>query len=187
MMMSHRSTEQFQVLTRWRVDASPEEVADILCETRALPEWWPAAFLSATIIAPGGPGGVGQVALLHTKGWLPYTLRFLTEVHEGGVHGFTITVKGDFNGCCVCRARRVDGQTEVTFDWRIDFAKRGLRRLMPLFNWVFVANHRWSMQRGLESLRLEVARRRALCSGVAVTTAAPPGPTFRRFVRQPEA
>jgi hypothetical protein len=44
---------------------------------------------------------------------------------------------------------------------------------------LFAANHRWAMARGEESLRLELARRRAAGDPtVLAALPAPPGPTF---------
>ena len=72
-------------------------------------------------------------------------------------------------------AIRQDGElTEATYDWRISAEKPLLRYGSFLFRPIFSANHRWAMARGLESLELELRRRR----GEAV--AAPPGPTFTR-------
>ena len=54
-----------------------------------------------------------------------------------------------------------DGEfVDVTYDWRIKAEKPQLRygsfALRPFFR----ANHRWAMARGLESLELELGRRR---------------------------
>ena len=41
---------------------------------------------------------------------------------------------------------------------------------------LFEANHRWAMARGEESLRLELARRRATSDAARAQVPAPPGP-----------
>jgi len=69
----------------------------------------------------------------------------------------------------------------VTFDWRLRVEKMGVKELSPLLKPIFAANHRWAMRRGEESLKLELARRRAKAGGQA-DLAAPPGPTFISLV-----
>jgi hypothetical protein len=54
-----------------------------------------------------------------------------------------------------------DGEwTDVVFDWRLRAEKALLRWLSWIMKPVFSANHRWAMDRGEESLRREVERRR---------------------------
>lgn len=45
--------------------------------------------------------------------------------------------------------------------WRVSAAKPLLRYLSFLLKPVFAANHRWAMKKGEESLRIEIARRKA--------------------------
>ena len=60
--------------------------------------------------------------------------------------------------------------TEVKYEWAIRAQKPLLRHLSFLLKPVFTLNHRWAMARGLESLELELERRRGN------PAAAPPGP-----------
>jgi len=66
----------FTLATHWLVPASIEEVAAILSEPERLPEWWPAVYLSVALLDPGAPDGLGRTVAFHTRGWLPYTLRW---------------------------------------------------------------------------------------------------------------
>ena len=50
---------------------------------------------------------------------------------------------------------------DLTFDWKIRGDKLLLRYLSFLLKPIFAANHRWAMAKGEESLKLELARRRA--------------------------
>ena len=50
----------------------------------------------------------------------------------------------------------------VTFDWRVAAEKPLLRQVSAALRPVFEANHRWAMAQGEESLKLELARRRAV-------------------------
>ena len=67
---------------------------------------------------------------------------------------------------------------DVTYDWRLRAEKPLLRSLSFLLKPLFEANHRWAMAQGEESLRLELARRRA-------TTTAGARAFRRRLVRSP--
>jgi hypothetical protein len=66
---------------------------------------------------------------------------------------------------------------EVVYDWRIRAEKPLLRSLSFLLKPLFSANHEWAMARGEESLRLELARRRAASEEERARIPAPPGPT----------
>lgn len=67
-------------------------------------------------------------------------------------------------------------QVKATYDWRIRAEKPLLRRLSPLMRPLLEANHRWAMAQGEESLRLELARRRASTSEARRSVPPPPGP-----------
>lgn len=49
---------------------------------------------------------------------------------------------------------------------------------------IFAANHRWTLARGEESLKLELARRRAPNTEEAARIAPPPGPCFPYNLRR---
>ena len=166
----------YAFLTHWRVNATAEEVFDVLADPLALPHWWPSVYLEVKELKPGDPiTRVGRVIDLYTKGWLPYTLRWNFTVTESKrPTGFTLVAHGDFEGTGVWTIAQVDGQTEATYDWRIAAEKPLLRYGSLVFRQIFAANHRWAMARGEESLKLELRRRRG------ETVAAPPGPTFMR-------
>ena len=167
---------EYRFLTRWRVRATPQEVADILADAPSLARWWPSVYLEVKEVSPGDPTTrVGRVIELCTKGWLPYTLRWKFTVTESDPpRGFSLRAEGDFEGTGVWTITQ-DGQyTEATYDWRIAAQKPLLRYASFAMRPIFGANHRWAMARGLESLELELRRRRG------EKVAAPPGPTFAR-------
>src|SRR6266436_8764821 len=74
--------DAYVFLTRWRVEGTCGEVADVLGDPAALERWWPSVYLGVEELSPGDGHGVGRRARLHTKGWLPYTLRWEFEVVE---------------------------------------------------------------------------------------------------------
>jgi len=169
----------YAFLTRWVLDASLDEVNDILGDAERLPDWWPSVYLGVQVVEPGGPGGVGKVVDLHTKGWLPYTLRWrFRTVESRKPHGWTLEAEGDFVGRGVWTFRELGERVEVTYDWRIRAEKPVLRALSWVMKPVFSANHHWAMARGFESLQLEVARRRAPTPMLRAQIPPPPGPTW---------
>jgi polyketide cyclase/dehydrase/lipid transport protein len=167
---------EYAFLTTWRVRAAADEVFDVLADPLALKRWWPSVYLDVNELKPGAPDGAGRVIGLYTKGWLPYTLRWNFTVTESTrPRGFKLTAHGDFEGTGVWTIRQDGDFVEATYDWRISAEKPLLRYGTLVFRPIFAANHRWAMARGLESLELELRRRRG-----EVAVPDPPGPTFAR-------
>lgn len=170
-------TNDYHFVSRWRVDGTCGEVADILGDPVALARWWPAVYLDVQELAPPGPGGVGRRARLHTKGWLPYTLKWDLEVTESRYpHGFTIVATGDFDGRGIWTFAQDGSFVDITYDWRLRAEKPLLRNLSFLLRPIFEANHRWAMAQGETSLKLELARRRATSDAALARIPPPPGP-----------
>ena len=63
------------------------------------------------------------------------------------------------------------------YDWKIRADKPLLRRLSFALKPIFSANHHWAMRKGEESLRLELARRRATTAAERARIPAPPAAT----------
>jgi hypothetical protein len=171
----------YEFVTWWRVAGTREEVVAVLADASALPHWWPAVYLAVEPLQPGGAGGVGSRSLLHTKGWLPYTLRWeLTLTSPVRPEGFTVGARGDLNGVGRWTLTQDGPETVIRYDWQVSAEKPLLRRLSWLLKPAFAANHRWAMARGRESLALELRRRRAVDDAARAAVPAPPGPTFSR-------
>lgn len=156
------ASNDYHFITRWRVEATCEEVADVLKEAKDLPRWWPSVYLDVEEIEPGDENGVGRVVSLYTKGWLPYTLRWQFRVTESHYpYGFSLEAWGDFAGRGVWTFEQDGRFVNVIYDWKIRAEKKLLQWLSFLLKPIFSANHRWAMSRGEESLKLELARRRS--------------------------
>jgi hypothetical protein len=98
---------------------------------------------------------------LVTKGRLPYKLRWQAEVIEAEKpRRMLVHARGDLSGRGEWRFRQDGEITEVRYDWTVLAAKPWMIYLAPLLNPVFVANHLWAMQRGLEGLERELLKRR---------------------------
>jgi hypothetical protein len=116
---------------------------------------------------------------LYTKGWLPYTLRWQFRVTESRYpYGFTLEAWGDFNGRGIWTFEQDGEYVNITYDWKIVADKPLLRDLSFIMKPIFAANHQWAMEKGEESLLLELARRRATTAeGRALIPAPPPATT----------
>ncbi len=175
-MGGSKGSIDYEFLTVWRVAGTPREVTDILGDAGTLARWWPAVYLRVTPLDPGNADGTGKSFMLHTKGWLPYTLRWkLTVTEPITEQGFAIAAAGDLNGTGRWMFEEDGPETVVSFDWRVTASKPLIRRLGFIFNPVFAANHRWAMARGQESLALELRRRRPENKAKVPP---PPEPTF---------
>jgi hypothetical protein len=169
--------QSYEFLSRWRVEGTCGEVADVLGDPLALSRWWPSVYLRVEELRPAGSSGVGRRVRLHTKGWLPYTLRWEFEVVESRYpYGFTLIATGDFDGRGVWTFEQHGALVDATYDWRISAEKPLLKNLSFLLKPVFEANHRWAMAQGEDSLKLELARRRATSDAARARIPPPPGP-----------
>jgi hypothetical protein len=81
-----------------------------------------------------------------------------------------------------------DGEwVNATYDWKIRAEKPLLRRLSVVLKPLFSANHYWAMEKGEESLKLELARRHATTPEERAKIPPPPGPTMTWLVQKPKA
>ena len=167
----------YHFLTRWRVEGTCGEVADILGDAVDLARWWPSVYLHVEELEPPDARGLGRRVRLHTKGWLPYTLRWQFVVTESRYpHGFVIEATGDFVGRGEWTFEQSGPLVVVTYDWRILAEKPLLKAFTPVLRPLFEANHRWAMEQGEASLKLELARRRATSDSARTAVPPPPGP-----------
>lgn len=175
------ASNEYHFTTHWSVRGTLREVGDILGDALALPRWWPSVYLAVRELAPGDPEtGLGREIALYTKGWLPYTLRWWFRVVEAHPpDGFAIEAHGDFEGRGEWTFEQRGDWVEITYDWRIAADKPLLRYLSWLMKPIFAANHRWAMAQGEQSLKLELARRRAETDAERALIPAPPPPTGR--------
>lgn len=172
------NSNDYHFITHWQVQGSVQEVFEILADATDLVRWWPAVYLEVQELQAGNERGVGKVVSLYTKGWLPYTLRWQFRVTDARPPGsFSLEAWGDFVGRGIWTLEQARLWVNITYDWRIRADKPLLRYLSFIFKPIFAANHRWAMARGEESLRLELARRRAHTPEERDLIPPPPGPT----------
>jgi hypothetical protein len=167
----------YHFVSQWHVAGTLEEVSSILDDASSLSSWWGSVYSDVRLVDAGAPDGIGKVFSLIGKGWLPYKLHLSfrkTEDHRP--NGFTVAVSGDLNGTGAWRFVQDGPDVLVTFDWIVSADKAILRWFSPVFRPLFASNHRWTMRRGEESLRLELLRRRAGSAAELATIPPPPAP-----------
>ncbi|MDB4929070.1 MAG: hypothetical protein JWM10_1554 [Myxococcaceae bacterium] len=174
------AANDYEFVTRWEVEATPDEVFDILEDVTALPRWWPSVYLEVTEIERGAADGVGRVVSFFTKGWLPYTLRWSARLLSSQ-RPATIELEafGDLEGRGLWTLEQSGSLTVVTYRWTVRAEKALLNTMSFALKPVFAANHEWAMARGLASLKLELLRRRAETAEQRARVADPPAPTPR--------
>jgi uncharacterized protein YndB with AHSA1/START domain len=167
-------SSEYQFITHWHVEASPQEVYEIITDSAKLTDWWPAVYLDLKVLEKGGENGINKLVELYTKGWLPYTLRWKFRVIKvNKPYSIEIKAIGDFDGGGIWTFEPTETGTNITYNWRIEAKKPILKKLSWLMKPAFSANHLWAMRKGEESLKLEIRRRK----GEPNVPAAPP-PTF---------
>lgn len=157
------ASNEYHFVTTWRLAATAEEVYEILGDPLRLVDWWPEVYLQVTELSPANEDGLGRQIFLHTKGWLPYTLKWQFVVTEANFPtGFRLQATGDFEGTGEWTFTQEGDDVVVQYDWRIRAEKPFIKHfsflLKPIFSW----NHRWAMEKGEAGLRKEIARRREM-------------------------
>jgi hypothetical protein len=155
------ATNDYHFITHWRVQGSAINVYDVLVDARGYLRWWSQVYLGVTLVNPPGEHGLGGIFDLHTRGKLPYRLRWQARVSETHYpEAFTIEATGDFVARGIWALAQDGEWVNITFHWRLRAEKPLLRYLSFLFKPLFSANHRWGMARGEEGLRRELTARR---------------------------
>jgi uncharacterized protein YndB with AHSA1/START domain len=170
-------TNDYHLVSCWRVKAHPAEVFDIIGQPLEYPRWWPSVYLKVRELAAGAPNGTGKRVRFHTKGWLPYTLQWEARTIETVAPSrIVFDAEGDFNGRGIWTFVKDGDYTDITFEWNLEPDKPLLRYLTPVLRPVFEANHRWAMQQGENSLREELIRYRARLPQDLLDAGEPRGP-----------
>lgn len=88
----------------------------------------------------GDERGVGKLVRLHTKGWLPYTLRWeFRSVASSYPHGYEVEAVGDLEGRGRWRFEQDGDCVNAAYVWRVSARKPLLRALSFLLKPAFAA------------------------------------------------
>jgi len=120
--------------SHWRIRACIEEAAEILGDVERLPDWWGDVYLDVAVLDPGGEDGLGRRIGFHSRGFLPYTLRWQgTIVEAARPHRWVIAAEGDLSGQGLWRLMQDGEIADIRYDWHVDVDRQriGLRRLDP--------------------------------------------------------
>lgn len=179
------ATNDYHFITHWRVQSTLDEINEIIGDAPDLVRWWPLVYLDVRQMEHGDEHGLGKVISLFTKGWLPYTLRWQFKVTQVNTpHGFRLDAVGDFVGRGIWTFEQDGDFVNMTYDWKISAEKGLLKTFSFIMKPLFSANHHWAMEKGEESLKLELRRRHAKTAEERARIPAPPQPTFAWTIRK---
>ncbi|MBL8604992.1 MAG: SRPBCC family protein [Myxococcales bacterium] len=172
------ASNTYDFSTRWRLPYPAEVVFSLLSDPESLPRWWPSVYLAVETVEPGDDEGLGRIVRFHTKGWLPYTLQWSAKTTRvARPVEIAFDASGDFDGQGRWSLTPLGPDTEVLFRWQIRAEKPLLRELSFMLRPVFEANHQWAMDRGYESLLLELERMHAPDAEARARVRPPPAAT----------
>ena len=150
---------EFQLTTHWRMKGSVEDVYEILSNPSDFVRWWPSVYLGVREMESGDADGVGRTISLHTRGKLPYTLKWEARTTElDKPNRIALEAQGDLQGRGVWTFAQEGEIVDIRFNWNVSITKPWMRFLSPLLKPMFAANHRWAMRKGEESLKRELSR-----------------------------
>ncbi len=173
------SSNEYIFQSRWRVESTCEEVFRLIDEVPAFARWWPSVWLKVETLATADEQGVGATYRLTTKGWLPYLIHWVSRTTEKQFpHQIALEATGDFQGRGVWFFTADGPMVDMVYDWRIRADKPLLRRFSFLLKPLFAFNHNWAMSKGLDSIKLELARIHAPGDEVRKRIPPPPPPVF---------
>jgi hypothetical protein len=151
------ATNDYKFLSHWRVKGNIDDVAAVISDPMDLPRWWPSVYRSIT--AETQSDGTVVYSLV-TKAWLPYTLYWrFKSIPADPPRRILIEAVDDLEGSGEWLLEQDGEYVNLTYDWRVEARKPLLRALSGVFRPLFVANHRWAMARGEESLKRELLLR----------------------------
>jgi pimeloyl-ACP methyl ester carboxylesterase len=152
---TYRFVEQW-----WIPGASPDEVYQVISDSRLMPQWWKGVYLESHALGGWTEPHVGARAQVKARGFLPYKLNFILE-STALEPGRLVEVKtiGDFVGVWRATISPEPGGTRVHIDWRVTVQKPLVRILSPMLKPLFAWNHNWTTPRGEAGLRTYLRER----------------------------
>ena len=147
------AAQRFELVTHWHLPVALEPVWVALVQTEEWPNWW-RAVKKVSLLAPGGPDGVGAVREFTWGTALPYTITFkMTATRVEPMTLLEGEARGELDGVGRWTLTEEPGGTHVRYDWRVDVTKPWQVALAPVLRPVFAWNHRIVMGWGEEGIR----------------------------------
>jgi uncharacterized protein YndB with AHSA1/START domain len=171
----------YNLTTRWELEAAPREVYDLIADGAAYPQWWPSVFLDARVLEQGDDRGVGRLVEVRTAVFLLFTLRWryhVTSARRGAA--LAVETTGDLEGLGLWSFEASDARSVVRFNWRGRVARSPFRQIPTFLRPFAQVCYRRAMERGFTSVLLEVWRRRTDDQEARDWLPRPPGPPFPR-------
>jgi hypothetical protein len=123
-------TNDYHFITHWHVTGRIEDVYDLIANPVGYPRWWTSVYLEAEELARGDENGLGRRFRLHTKGFLPYTLRWEScAIEAKRPYRLEIRATGDLHGRGIWALRQNGPLVHVNFDWKLTAEKPLIRYL----------------------------------------------------------
>ena len=144
---------RFILTSRWRLQASAEQVWTLLTAIEEWPRWW-RYVRAARIESRGGTNHVGDVARIDWGSALAYGVHLrVTTTHAERPRHLEGRADGDLNGRGVWLIEPADGATvDVTYRWDVELRRPWMRRLAPLLRPLFEWNHFVVMRAGARGM-----------------------------------
>jgi hypothetical protein len=148
MSSEEEAMKQYQFLTRWRIEASIEEVWDVIYDVENWPQWWQYV-KSVRQLQTGDSYGVGAIRRHHWYTALPYSLVFdlKTTVVQKPTR-LEGEASGQLEGSGIWSLSWSAPFTDVMYDWRVRTTKNWMNWLAPIAAPVFRWNHDRVMRAG---------------------------------------
>jgi hypothetical protein len=154
------AAKDFHIVTTWHIRGRIADIAAILTDAIALPDWWGQVYLSTAITAPGDANGIGRSVAVNSKGRLPYHIQWTaTLTSSNAPHTWEIAASGNLSGRGIWTLTQQGPIAHVSYDWRVSADRPLFRILAPVMRPVFAWNHRWAMAQGAVALQAELVRR----------------------------
>jgi hypothetical protein len=155
------ASTQFHLVTEWTLDATQDEVWQVLVEPESWPNWWPTV-KRVELLDPGDENGIGSVRRLTWSTALPYDITFETTTFR--VEPMTVIearAKGELDGVGRWTLTTQGERCAVRYDWIVEVTKPWMVRLAFILRPVFAWNHNQVMERGRQGLVAYLAKQRA--------------------------
>ena len=164
----------YRYVNHWRVLGPIDEVAAVLRDATSYPRWWPSVYLA---VEPFTDAAGVERRRVRSQGFLPYAIEFVAHVVDERLpHAFSVVAEGEMQGRGDWQLEADGEWVDVTYRWQVTANKMLWRTTSWAMRPLFEANHDWAMDRGEESLKLELARRRATSEAECNAVAPPPPP-----------